>query len=115
MRQRAHGIKCVSRVPGAGCYRCAGGIQIGVGMPEADAHTEPRRIRDHFGRSGQFWSDRHNANVTTSRLPETSKRLNRRRQQVLRWMHAATCMTNKGSLEMDSQRDGSRFARMILL
>src|SRR5438067_13908480 len=115
MRQRAHGIKGVSRMPRAGCYCRAGGIKIGVGMPEADAHTAPRRLSDHLGRSGQLWSDRHNANVTTSRLPETSKRLNRRRQQVLSWMHAATRMTNKGSFEMDSQRDGSSFAPMILL
>src|SRR5437667_11171607 len=104
MRQRAHGIKGVSRVPGAGCYCRAGGIQIGIRMPEADAHTAPRRLSDYFGRSGQFWSDRHNANVTTSRLPETSIRLNRRRQQVLGWMHAATDMTNKVSSESVSLR-----------
>src|SRR5205807_9568452 len=108
MRQRTHGIKGVSRVPGAGCYRCAGGIQIGVGMPEADAHSEPRCIRDHFGRSGQLWSDRHNAIVTTSRLPETSKSLKRWRHQVLRWTNAATCMTNKEPLALDCHSDCSK-------
>src|SRR5207302_448818 len=115
MREGAHRIKGVSRMPRAGCYCRAGGIKIGVGMPEADAHTAPRRLSDHLGRSGQFWSDRHNANVTTSRLPETSKRLNGRRQQVLSWMHAATRMTNKGSFEMDSQRDGTKLVHGILL
>src|ERR1700693_698070 len=102
--KRPHSIECVCGMSRPGGHSGTGGIQIGVGMSQADADSPARRLRDHFLRTFQLGGNGHHANVTTRRLPEAVERRQGRQQKVLRWMYTAPDVTEKRTLQMNAQR-----------
>src|SRR5580704_18715843 len=114
MIKRPHRVKRVGGVSRARSYTGARGIQIGIGMSQADAHASSRRLRNHFLGAFQFRRNRHYANVTTRRLPEAVERRQGRQLKISRRMRTAPDMTEKGTLQMDAQRPGSLPARIVV-
>ena len=71
MVERTHRIEGVRRVSGSGRDSAFGGLKIGVGMSQADAHAAPRCFGNDLGCVIQLWSDRHHTDAAARGLPET--------------------------------------------
>src|SRR3984893_6961211 len=75
MVKRPHGVEGMSGMMGACLHASLRAGPLGVRMADADTDISSRRFGDHFQRAGKVRGDRHHANVSARRFPETVKNL----------------------------------------
>src|ERR1700743_1564388 len=79
----------------------------GIAVSHAATNAKCSRMSDQFGRSGQFGSNRHKANLPLCRLPKTIEQRDGRSFQKSLGMYATFQMREKGALKMYSQRSST--------
>src|SRR5579871_4439297 len=103
MIQRPHGIERMRSMVGTGGDRALRHRHLCIGVPDADAHSAPRRFRDDLHGSGYFWCDRQHSHVSTRGLPKAVEDRNGGLDQIFRRMDSASFVAEKGSFEMNTE------------
>src|ERR1700734_2433301 len=114
MIQWAHRIEGVRSMSRSRSYGGASRTQVSVGMPEADADAASRGFSNPFPSAFQLGCDGHDANVPTRRLPEPVECRQRGQQQVFRRMNASSNVTEKRSLQVNTEGPSSIRTRIVV-
>ena len=80
MVERSHGIERVGSMSCPSIDSAFGSLKIGVGVSETYTNASTGSLGDHLGRTIQFRSDGHHANLATRGLPEAFEERKRRKQ-----------------------------------
>ncbi len=115
MIERTHGIEGMRGMASAGLHGLRGNGHFRIGVTDADANFPPRRLRNYFDGAGNFRRNRHHAHMPARGLPKIVEDLNRGRDQILRRMHSAALVAEKGALEMNAQWPSLRSGVLVRL